>query len=281
MPKYRNSIPNFGTEAATLPDLYHAYRYIAHRLGARQRQGRGVHPPFAYHFIREVFFGGDVPGTDMVEGIRRDMLGDRRRVEVEDIGAGSRNTRDRWRSVRDLARHTAVPPAYGHALARMVRFLKPPRIIELGTGTGMASLYMHCGCPSASLVTCEGSPAIAGIAASNFKKAGAAGITLRTGRFEDLLPGLLEKQAEGSMLFIDGDHRQESLLHYGSAALASGLQRQVIVMDDINWSPGMRKSWEFLRRHADISVSIETFRLGILITGKEIQNGHYRINYYP
>ena len=261
-------------EPLALSRAFQPYRYLIYKLRSRHRYGRGVHPPFAYNFIREVFFGEASGEWRLIEKIRRDMLSDRKMLRVEDHGAGPRKAADAVRSVRDIARHTALPRRYGPVLARMLRYLKPPVIIELGTGTGIASLYMNKGWPYASLVTCEGCPAIGGIADANFKRADMAGIELRIGRFDELLPGLLEDRKEGSFMFIDGDHRQEGLIQYVSAALESGLRSQVIAMDDINWSPGMRKAWEILRKHPRVSLSI-----GILVSGSEIQYGHYMVNY--
>jgi predicted O-methyltransferase YrrM len=262
-----------------LSDIYFPYRYLTYRLKARHRFGRGVHPPFAYDFIREVIFGAPHHGMDIVEEIRRTMYSDMRRIWVDDQGAGSRMALKEERSIHDLARYTAISRKYGNVLARLVRYLHPGMIIELGTGTGIASLYLHLASPETSMTTIEGCKTIAGIARENFERAGVSGIELRVGKFELLLPGLLGSADNEVLLFIDGDHREEGVLKYFSDIKDAGIQSCVLVVDDINWSPGMNRAWNTLLKHSHVSLSLETFRMGILFIGKDVQKAHFIVNY--
>ena len=262
-----------------MPDIFLPYRYLACRLKARHRFGRGIHPPFACAFIREAFFGETPAGMEIVEEIRKAMHSDKRGRMTEEQGAGSRTAMEAKRSVRGLARHTAISRRYGKVLARMVRFLHPEMIIELGTGTGIASLYLHLACRGAGMSTCEGCRNIAGIARENFDKAGVTGIDLKAGKFESLLPGLLCRAGSDVFIFIDGDHREERLLQYFSMVIDSGIPSAVVVIDDINWSRGMNRAWNSIRKHPFVSLSLETFRMGILFIGRDVQKAHFVINY--
>ena len=170
-----------------LIDAGFPYRYLSYRLKARHRSGRGIHPPFAYQFIRQVFFGESVPNLEFIEQIRRGMRSDSSKVRVLDHGAGSRTGTKEDRRIRDLVRHTAISPKYGQVLARLVCILRPKSVIELGTGTGIASLYMRSADPGVKIITCEGCRSIAGIAEKNFRRAGVFDIDLRIGKFESLL----------------------------------------------------------------------------------------------
>jgi predicted O-methyltransferase YrrM len=238
-----------------------------------------VHPPFAYNFIKQVFFGKAIENSETIESIRNKMLLDKSMVRVMDHGAGSRIKMKENRRICDLARNTSVSPRYGQVLARLVQLMQPGTIIELGTGTGMASLYMSLGYPDAKIFTCEGSGDIAAIARDNFVRAGIFDIDLSVEKFDTFLPVILEGLNEDIFLFIDGDHRENSLKKYFSYILASNNSRGVLVIDDINWSQGMRRAWESLRTHPLISLSVETFRMGFIIFGMEIQRDHFIVKY--
>jgi len=77
-------------------NLHAAAAYARHLLTARSTAGHGVHSPFMFSFITEVIGGrSDRAIQREVEGLRREMLADRRVVMVRDLGAGSVVMRDR------------------------------------------------------------------------------------------------------------------------------------------------------------------------------------------
>jgi predicted O-methyltransferase YrrM len=256
------------------------YRYLNYRLRARHSAGKGIHSPYACHFIRDVFFGDPVPGMEIIENIRNTMLSDRTMLQVRDHGAGSQRGMDRVRSVRDLARYTSISRKYGHALARMVRSYRPRTVIELGTGTGLSTLYMSLADPRIKVITCEGSDSIADIARLNLRIAGASNVKIITGRFEAQLPDLLNQTDDELLLFMDGDHREENMLSVFSSVMDDHkIKSGILVFDDINWSAGMLHGWDRIRIHPGISLSLETFRMGIILFGKQVEKEHLVINF--
>jgi predicted O-methyltransferase YrrM len=150
-------------------------------------------------------------------------------------------------------------------------------MVELGTGTGISSLYLALGNPDGQVHTCEGSPAIARLAEKGFERLGVGNIMVHTGLFADLLPGLLNLDVAGMLIFIDGDHREESLLSYVSLALASAIPDLVIVMDDIHWSRGMFRAWKSVLGRPEITLSIELFNTGIVFAKDDIQKNHFTV----
>jgi predicted O-methyltransferase YrrM len=152
-------------------------------------------------------------------------------------------------------------------------------MIELGTGSGIGSLYLALGNPAGRLFTCEGSPAIARLAEEGFNKLGVENIEVHRGLFDELLPGHLNQAGPDLLVFIDGDHREEKLVSYVSLILASKPQDLSIVMDDIHWSKGMYRAWRKIIRHPEISLSVEIFNMGIVFAGEKIQKDHFVVNF--
>ena len=251
--------------------------YLNYRLRARHRNGRGIHPPFAFQIINGVIYGNmpDVPELAKIEKHRFDLLNMSGIIPVEDHGAGSRRRGDSERRICDLVRNTAISPKRGRLLARLVDHLKPATMIELGTGTGFGSLYMALGNPAGRLFTCEGSPAIARLAEEGFNKLGVGNIEVHKGLFAELLPGLINQAGPELFVFIDGDHREERLISYASRILDSESQNLSIVMDDIHWSKDMYRAWKRIIRHPQIRLSIELFNTGIVFVGEKIQKDHF------
>ena len=251
--------------------------YLHYRLKARHRFGRGIHPPFAYEIVSSVIFGKGpcLPGPEKIENYRSELLNDHRTLTVEDPGAGSRRRLDSERTISSLARHTAVRPRLGRLLYRLAAHLLPDVMIELGTGAGISSMYLAMANPSGKVYTCEGSNAIAGLAEEGIAKLGLDNIRVYRGLFADILPGLLDLSGSGLFVFIDGDHREESLISYVTQVLASGGQDVVLVMDDIHWSRGMYRAWKKIIGMPAISLSIELFNTGIVFTREKVRKDHF------
>jgi len=106
-----------------------------HLLTARSTAGHGVHSPFMFSFITEVIGGrSDRAVMKEVESLRREMLSDRRLVQVRDLGAGSVVMSGTERRIRDIAATAAVPKREAALLARIAGNLE--NIKEGGSGAG-------------------------------------------------------------------------------------------------------------------------------------------------
>ncbi len=82
-------------------NLHAAAAYARHMLTARSSAGHGVHSPFMFSFITGVVGGRiDRAIQKEVESLRREMLADRRVVQVRDLGAGSVVMKERRKSAR-------------------------------------------------------------------------------------------------------------------------------------------------------------------------------------
>lgn len=168
--------------------------------------------------------------------------------------------------IADLCRIRSCPPSKAEVLFRLVRLLKPQRLLELGACLGVSAGYLASALVlngSGSLVTVEGCPALAAWAARGLEGLGT--VTVETGRFDERLPEIL---ARGPLdfAFLDGHHEREATLHYFDAIAAAAADDAAIVLDDIDWSAGMRKAWLALRQHVRVSAHTEIEGLGICFT---------------
>ncbi len=252
---------------------------VRFRLRAGHRRGRGVHPPFAYVFIRDVVFGDRIPDLERIEELRQSLLAERKVLHVEDPGAGSRRFAGGNRSIRRLVRHTAVDEKKGQLLARIVRYLGVPVILELGTGTGISTLYLALACPRSKVLTCEGSPSVAALARENLRRMEAGNVEVVVKKFGEWLPGALNHSLPETFIYIDGDHREERLLEYMDTILVRGPDKAVVVLDDIHWSADMYRTWRTLAGRNEISLSLELYNTGILFVGYDIQKGYFAVNF--
>lgn len=265
-------------------NLYPAAAFARHLLTSRSTAGHGVHSPYAFDFLNRVVRGEtDEKVAGSVEELRREMLQDRRIINVTDLGAGA--GREGRRRIRNIAGTASLPQKYALLLARMVQGsgFRVQRegdgiILELGTSLGISTLAMALAAPGMRVVTVEGCPALAAIASENLVRHGALNTEVLNMEFSTALDKLAEEHINISFAFIDGNHRGTALKEYFSEIMQMG-DEMIIVADDINYSADMYRGWKLTASSGYAGTTMEMFRLGIVFRLNNITPGHYLIRY--
>lgn len=235
------------------------------RYYARARTRYQVHSPFVFALLNEVIEDDrHFYVFDTLERLRENMLSDKRRIEVKDLGAGSHTTKTNLRVVQSIARSAVTPPHYTQLLFKLVHYFKPKTILEMGTSLGISTLYQASPESSARMITLEGCPQISAIAKENFNWSGVNNIELMTGDFATTLPQALHKIQRLDYAFFDGNHRKIPTLDYFNQALEYAHQDSVFVFDDIYWSDEMYEAWQTIKAHPKVTLTIDLFYMGIV-----------------
>jgi predicted O-methyltransferase YrrM len=118
-----------------------------------------------------------------------------------------------------------------------------------------------------------------GIAEENFKEAGLDNIHMMNGSFDSTLPELMKRSIIPGLVFIDGDHRSESVLKYFNKIAEISDSRTVIVLDDIHQSREMEDAWNQIKEHKSVTVTIDIFRMGLVFFRGGMNRFDYVIKY--
>ena len=258
--------------------LFRITEYVRYLLTAHHRKGHGIHSPFVYDVVSRVIRNKtDETVVRLIEDRRKMLLKDKRLVRVSDLGSGSvsRKNKNELRKVSDIARYSSLPPKYGSLLANLSVEFGSPGIIELGTSLGISTMYMAGAAPGCEIVTIEGSPEIAGLACQNFSDLKMNGIKMLSGSFRDKLGEAFSVVPEPGLVFIDGDHRRDSLLEYFGTIAERSPDRTVVVIDDIYLSQEMKEAWKAITMHKRVSVSLDLYRMGIVFFRKGLNKNNF------
>jgi len=240
------------------------------RYYARARTRYQVHSPFVFDLLNEVIEDNrHFYVFDDIERLRENMLHDKRKIEVTDLGAGSHTTNGRLRSIRSIAKSAVTPPRYTELLFKLIHYFKPKTILEMGTSLGISTLYQATSVRSAKVTTLEGCPKISAIAKENFRWLDADNIDLITGNFAQTLPQALRQIGRLDYAFFDGNHRKKPTLDYFNQALQYAHEESIFVFDDIYWSEEMQEAWEEIKAHPQVTLTIDLFYMGIVFFRKE------------
>ena len=242
------------------------------RWYVRARTRYDVHSPYLSEFIREVY-------TDdrkyhvfyLVRQLRRYWSRQRQMVPLQSLGAPSRTTRRRFRTAASLVRSNAIRSEQGELLFRLAIWLRPERIIELGTNVGISTVYLHGADTRTPLDTVEGNPEVAALAQETFRQAGVSPhLSAHEAVFDEYLGQQPPSPPTRLLAFIDGDHRYQPTLDYVEQLLRWANDESVIVVADIHWSPGMERAWGKLQRHPRVRAAVDTYHFGLLFLRPEL-----------
>lgn len=254
-----------------------ALKYCRYYITASNGKGHGVHSPFVFNFITEVlnddrFFYCYKP----IEQLRQQLLANETRITVQDIGAGSRIFKNAERSICSIAASSLKPAKYARLLFRMVNYLQPQHILELGSSLGITTAYLASANINTTVFTIEGSPSVANVAQQNFNQLGLQNISLQQGNFDEVLQPLLQSNFRFlDFVFIDGNHRKEPTIRYFEQMLPYIHEKTVLIFDDIHWSREMEEAWEYIKLHEKVTLTVDLFFIGIVFFRKEQKEKQY------
>ncbi|MEY4593687.1 MAG: hypothetical protein RIQ47_97 [Bacteroidota bacterium] len=255
--------------------LFSASRYLRYRLTAKT--AHGVHSPFVFELLNNVI-RDQTPfyAFRPIESIRSRMLLNSTLLDVTDLGTGA-NTLKKQRKVSEIAAKYALPAKYGQLLFRLVNRFQPGNILELGTSLGITSLYLAAPSKTCTLYTVEGCPQTAAMAGKNFKLLKAGNIEQRIGDFSFFLPDILKTMKRVDFAYIDGNHAFEPTVDYFHTILPYCNENSVLIFDDIHWSREMEKAWETIKKHPEVRLTIDLFKMGIVFFRKENRTEHFTL----
>lgn len=256
--------------------IFQVLQYLKFIL--RSKNEYGIHSPFVYNLITDVLKNNEkfycyVP----IEKLRRSLQESNESVEVVDYGAGSQLDNGTKRTVKSIARNSAKSPFYAQMLFRLANHFKSKTIVELGTSLGISTSYLAACSSKTKIFTIEGSLEISKLAQTNFRKLGIKNIETISGPFSEKIPEVLKKCKEIDLVFFDGDHRKEPTLQYFNMFLQYKNENSIFIFDDIYWSPGMLQAWEEIKKHPQVTVTIDLYQIGIVFFRKDQAKEHFRI----
>ncbi len=258
-----------------------AKKYFHYYATAANGKGHGTHSPFVFDFIIHVLNNKkEYDCYDKIETLRKELLKNKREINVEDFGAGSALVPFKNRKIKDIAASSLKKKKYAQLLFRIAKYYHCKTIIELGTSLGITTCYLAAANADSRVYTLEGSENIANIALENFSKAGLKNIHLTKGKFEKTLHPLVKEIEKVDLLFIDGNHRKEATLEYFNIFLKKSTPQSIFIFDDIHWSKEMEEAWELIQQHNSITLTIDLFFLGLVFFSNDFKvKQHFPIRF--
>lgn len=239
-----------------------------------------LHTPLVYKLYTEVIKPDAVKTSfASIETLRKGLLGRRDTLHMVDHGCGASGTEVVPKRVDAIAKNSLAPATLSRLYNRLIHFARAENVLELGTSLGINALYMAMTPGVEKLITIEGSEEVAYIAGQSFDKSGVGNIQMVVGRIEDWLPAVLKELQRVDFVLFDANHTYDATMRYFEECIPSAHEDSVFVFDDIYWSNDMRRAWTEIRQDSRVMVTLDLFRIGIVLFKKGLTKEDFVLAY--
>lgn len=237
-----------------------------------------VHSPFVFNLLTKCFYDKKFKSEYVtLKNYRNELLQNKNTIEVTDFGAGSRVFKSNTRQIAKIAKTAGISPKRAQLLFRIVNYFQPDTMLEIGTSLGLAAAALSLGNPKASIVTLEGCPETAKQTQLQLQKINCNNIELIVSEFSSYLKNNQSSTSNFQLIYFDGNHSKKATLEYFELLLPTIVNETVWIFDDIHWSKEMEETWEIIKNHPKVTVSIDTFQWGLVFFRYEQPKQHFVI----
>ena len=232
------------------------YRFL------RFRKGFGVHSPFAFNLIINVIderYGYYC--YDTIELVRRQLC-------QNQLPFG-----DGRQSVGRAAVKLAIRPAHGRLLFRLANYFKPKRLLQIGCGMGISTLYMTAYSSHLRCIVLEEDPAKAEWAQWSYKKAGGRNLKLEAGKYETHLCKALQQLGKVDFVFFNAG--LPNVYDLFLSCMEYITSDTVIVLEGLRDSQAMRNCWKQIKQHPDVVLTFDLYHIGLVFFNKKLHRKDY------
>ena len=250
------------------------FEFIKYQLIAKGRHG--IHSPFVYKLVDEIL-NQKVPNSVKLQQneLFRNLKKTKTKINFQEFGAGSKKM-DRQRIVSDVFRQSATRGKYAKLIYLLSKNFEHKEILELGTSLGVGTLHLHWGNPSAKITTLEACPNTFAFARKNLQSQCFPNgpINIENTLFKEFIE---TSKTNYDLIFIDGHHNGTALLHYIEALDKNSNEQTIFIVDDIRWSKDMLMAWNQLIQNEKYQLSIDFFKMGILMKRPTQMKEHFTL----
>ena len=237
----------------------------------------GVHSPFVYLFITKCLYKKPTnKAFAQIKSIRKTAFSNQETIEVTDFGKGSSIFKSNTRKVSDISKIAGISIKKTKLLLNIASYFNFETILEIGTSVGLGTSTLSIANPKTEITTLEGCKNTAAVATHFFEQFQLKNIEVLTGNFNKTLPEVLKNNSYNCVYF-DGNHQKEPTLQYFNWCLKTVKNDTVFIFDDIYWTAEMKETWETIKNHPKVTVTVDTYYFGIVFFRKEQKKQHFKI----
>ena len=237
-----------------------------------------MHSPFAFNIYSGLIDHHNTykSGIEYIERERRVLKNSQERINVNDLGAGSKFSKGGQRLVSTIAKHSCSPLKFSLLYQYFCKRTPANNVLELGASLGLNTEYLNQS-THGTLYTFEGCPTLLGKAKQHLSSS--SGIEFIAGDIDQTLSKVLNTLDSVDFALLDANHKYLPTKTYFNALVPLLHQKSIVVVSDIYWSRQMAKLWEELKGLPNVSMSMDFYECGVLFFHPADFKHHFILNY--
>jgi predicted O-methyltransferase YrrM len=244
----------------------------------RYRKGHGVHSPFVFNLITKVI-EESLPfyRFNEIEMERRKLHDCLEKLSYTD----KRGVKEKKHTatVSAIVGQEAIKQKQGMLLFRLANYFKYKKILQIGTGVGISTLYLTSYNSDIQCISLEAVPAFADIAKRFLDSEMQATVAIHVGEYQQLLPEALTALQQVDMVYFKSKREQAHTIALFEQVLPHIHSNTCIVFDGIKATQQMRQVWKTICNHPQVTVTVDLYSMGIVFFDPKLHKRNY-INYF-
>jgi len=255
--------------------LFRQKKYFQFLLKATNHHG--VHSPFVYLLVTKCFYkrSSSIVWKSFLK-IRKSIAKDHRKIEVSDFNLASSNSKNNPSAISEIGKTEGISNKKAKLLIKIVRYLKPKDILEIGTSVGLGTVAIKLANTNSSITTAEGCHEKIKIAEALFVKNKLNAIQMVHGDFSETLSSIVQNK-QFDFIYFDGKPTREATLTYFEISLQTIHNDSFFIFNSISLNTEMQAAWSQIKKHPKVSVTIDLYYLGIVFFRKEQAKEDFKI----
>lgn len=247
--------------------------YIKYKLNSKGKYD--IHSPFVFDFVTKCLTNKLLSEDEkIISKFKVELAKDTRKIKIQDFGAGSKKLGN-IRSVQQIFKNAASKGVYAKLLYQLNLYYDCKKVLEFGTSLGVGTVHLALGNKNAQITTVDACLETQQIAKENISKFGIRNIDFIHSDFESYIDGLENEKFD--LIFIDGHHDGTAMLKYLNKLQSFSHENTIFVLDDIRWSDGMFEAWNELVKSENDHLTLDLFRMGIVMKRPQQAKEHFVI----
>jgi predicted O-methyltransferase YrrM len=161
-------------------------------------------------------------------------------------------------------------------ILKVIQYFKPTNSLEIGTSLGLVASAIKIAHPKSTVTTLENSSETANIAEKLFSKNPVVSINAIVGDFRETIPKATTNKYF-DLIFFNRTQTEKETFRYFESCLSSIHNETFFIFKDIYSSKEMKATWDIIKQHPKVTVTVDVFYYGFVFFRKEQEKEHFKI----
>ncbi len=243
----------------------------------KSKNKHGVHSPFVYNIVTKCF-AKKIPKKSLTHFInyKKELFSNTSKIALHSVTTDSNPFSKNQRKIVKNALQSIICLKRASLLINLIHYFKPENVLEVETSLGLGSAVVSNATKNSKITTLSNCKETASVAKKLFDRFNFKNIELINGDLNNILTKLVNNN-EYDFIFLNGNCQNIKTLSLFKLILNGIHNDSIIILNNIHLNKENKCIWEKIKKHPKVTVTIDTYRLGLVFVREEQEKEHFII----